>query len=459
MNPSLMLAVGMMIGLALAVAGLFRPFLGAVVFIVIHFVQPGELIPALAPLRIELVYGVLLIATIFAHRLSSPRHSLLQDKILYAVFLLLVSAALSVPFSVWRGGAITTILEMVKLIAVMILLTVMVDSKAHLRQMLWCMTAIGAWLACSSLSAFAHGQFYTLGKLERAEGMNSIVGGPNELAGLLMALLPLQVALFRTTRNIFPRVLLVVCGIASLAAISLTGSRIAVVGLLAIAVYYSFQSKQKVLTLVVCIVIASVTWKLLPTEYKTRYVTVESYANGGQLDASNQFRLEIWKAGEKIFLQSPIFGVGAGQFATAYGLTYLEQGLHRAWMNPHNLLIQVACELGIVGVVVFGYFVWQIAQAIRYVIRKKKMRGIELNYQTAVALSVMYVAVVIISLVSHTLYRPYWYILAGLVAANRNIVAATVKAPRKKVVDNEPPTEPSPELQSLEHSPAVPVDS
>ena len=44
------------LGGALAVVGLFRPFLGLLVLMTLHFVQPGEMVPALAPLRIELVY-------------------------------------------------------------------------------------------------------------------------------------------------------------------------------------------------------------------------------------------------------------------------------------------------------------------------------------------------------------------------------------------------------------------
>jgi len=51
----------------------------------------------------------------------------------------------------------------------------------------------------------------------------------------------------------------------------------------------------------------------------------------------------------------------------------------------------------------------------------------ELNYQVAVACAVMFVGIMILSSVSHTLYRPYWYLLAGLVAANRNILYAKLK--------------------------------
>lgn len=436
MNIGLILILGLAC-LILAIAGLFRPFVGILVFIIIHFVQPGELIPALAPFRIELVYGILLFARIFQQRASHPGAPILSDNVFRGALYLLGASILSVPFSVWPGGAANTSLDLVKHIAMILLFMLVVDSQSRLRQLLWCVAAVATWFAGSSLSAFAHGDFYkleyNLGALDRAQGINSIVGGPNELAGLLLALLPLLVVLLRCTRNIFARILLIAAGGALLAAIALTGSRIAIIGLLAMGIYYTVQSKQRLLTGVACVVIGATLWSNLPNAYKERYLTVESYAEGGQLDASNQLRLQIWEAGETIFLRRPILGVGAGQFPTAYGLFYL-QGRHAAWMQPHNLLIETGCELGIVGLIALFYFLWQIAKSIGVVLKKKNDPKLKLNYEMALACAVMFVGVAILSLVGHTLYRPFWYLLAGFVAANRNVACAFVRAPEPELV-------------------------
>jgi putative inorganic carbon (HCO3(-)) transporter len=426
MALSPILVICLMLGSVLLVVGLFRPFLGMLVFLVIHFVQPGELVPALDPLRIELVYGTLLAGVLIYRRVTIPGHSLFSDKILMSTVLLIGAGLLSVPFSVWRGGAANTVIDMIKLVTLLFLLTLMVDSETRLRMTLWCMAAMATWFAGSGLSAYAQGQFYALGKLNRAEGVNSLAGNPNQLAGLLLALLPLLIALFRSTRNIFARILLLTCGGLSLVAISLTGARIVAIALIALAVFYTLQSKHKFSTFLGCVLIACLIWHWLPVEYKQRYLTVEQYAQGGELDASNELRLEIWRAGGQIFLKYPIFGVGAGQFPTAYGMIILA-GRHAGWMNPHNLLIQVACELGIIGLIVFGNFLWQIIKGMADVIRKKRIRGIELNHQVAIACAAMFVGIVILSIVSHTLYGPYWYVLGGLVAANRNILRAKLQ--------------------------------
>src|ERR1700675_2437139 len=123
MSSNTILLICLVVGSVLLVAGLFRPFLGMLVFLVIHFGQPGELIPALAPLRIELVYGTLLIGILIYRRASSSGPSLLSDKILKGALLLVGAALLSTPFSVWRGGAANTVLELCKIVAILFLLT------------------------------------------------------------------------------------------------------------------------------------------------------------------------------------------------------------------------------------------------------------------------------------------------------------------------------------------------
>jgi O-antigen ligase len=181
----------------------------------------------------------------------------------------------------------------------------------------------------------------------------------------------------------------------------------------------------------------------MPVAYRLRYLTVQEYAQGAKLDDSNQLRLQVWEAGEKIFLAYPILGVGAGQFRTGYGMIYLA-GRHSAWMQPHNLLIQVACELGVVGLIALAYFLIQIAKGIRVALREKGKRGVELSYQVGVACSVMFVGTIMLSAAGHTLYRPFWYVLGGLIAANRNILLAKLQLEEEATNPDNPSGESSP---------------
>ena len=416
--------LGLVIGGALALAGLFRPFLGLLVLTAIHFIQPGELVRALNVISIERSYAIALLLVFVIHRLSTPGRPLLSNRVVLASLLLVGSAFLSIPFAVWRGGAFEQTIELIKNVILLVLIFGLVDTNARMSKVLWLMVGLFAWFAGSALITYSQGQFAFAEGIERAEGINSMAGGPNELAGLILAFFPFLIALLRSTHSILIRLLLLACGSLGLAALVLTGARAAMIALIIVGAYYVLRSRHKIAWLLACVALASIIWIGMPQSYRDRYLTVKQYALGGQLDASNEFRLRIWKAGWRMLLDHPLLGVGAGQFPTAFGTTYAGRA-HIAWMNPHNLFLQVACELGIVGLIVFIYFVIQIVKQIRHLPRRESNPLVELNFQVATACGAMLIGVMAMSVVSHTLYRPYWYLLGGLVAANsRNAWAA-----------------------------------
>ena len=416
--------VGLVIGGALALVGLFRPYLGLLVLIAIHFIQPGELLPALDVIHIERSYAIALLVVFVLRRLTTPGRPLLSNRLVLASLLLVGSAFLSIPFAVWRGGAFAQTTELIKDVILLVLIFGLVDTNARMSKVLWLMVGLFAWFAGSALIAYAHGQISLQERIGRAEGINSMAGGPNELAGLILALLPFLIALLRSTHSILIRLLLLACGSLGLAALVLTGARTGMLALIIVGAYYVLRSRLKIVWFLACVALACIIWIGMPQAYRDRYLTVKQYASGGKLDASNELRLRVWKAGWRMLLDHPILGVGAGQFPTAYGTSYVGVA-HVAWMNPHNLFLQVACELGVVGLIVFIYFVIQIVKQIRHLPRRESSPLVELNFQVATACGAMLIALMAMSVVSHTLYRPYWYLLGGLVAANsRNAWAA-----------------------------------
>ena len=81
---NVLMIVGGLIGVVLAFRGLFRPFLGLVVLMTLHFIQPGELIPALAPLRLELIYGILMLVILLWTKASVIGELIKTDSIVRA---------------------------------------------------------------------------------------------------------------------------------------------------------------------------------------------------------------------------------------------------------------------------------------------------------------------------------------------------------------------------------------
>lgn len=428
----ILIAFLVLIAIVLAIRGLFKPFLGLLVLMTLHFVQPGELFPAIAPLRIELVYGIAIFVVLVVKKGGDVWTSMKTDPVLKATLILLLDIGATIPFAIWRGGAFAMFVEVLKVVILQIVMTAFIDTQDRLKYILWLLVGFMTWFSGSTLSAYLHGQFYSLnqtfGTLNRAEGVSSLVGDPNELAGILLALLPFLMALVTCTKNVFARLLLIVSGLMTLYVLGLTGARIVFLALFPMSIYYILRSKRRFLSLAIAVIIGIGLWSSLPLMYRDRYLTVRSYAEGGQLDASNELRLEIWTAGWRMFQDHPIIGVGAGQFATAFGTKYSGK-MHGAWMQPHNLYLQVVCELGLVGLFVFGNLLRQMLKAIREGLRVRTLPGLEINYQFAVACTMMFIGNLFIGTVSHTLYRPYWYILAGLVASNVNVLRAKQSSP------------------------------
>ena len=408
--------LGMLIVCPLALSGLFRPFTGLLVLVTLYFVQPAELLPALQPFHIERTYAIALMVVFFLRRGSAPKRPILNP-ILRAGIALLGVAALSVPFAIWKGGALETTINLAKLITYLFLLSTLIDTRDRMRKVLWLLAGILAWMAGTSLFSYLQGNFLFTQGIERAEGETSVVGGPNELAGIILLLLPLVFALWRCSERIVARFFLLGLMLLALAALIVTGSRAALIALSLMAVFYIFHSRHKVASLTLCVAATVVFWLAMPQQYQTRYMTPVHFAQGARLDPSNELRVRIWKAGWQMFLDHPILGVGAGQFGTAYGTVY--SGVrHGAWMNPHSLFFEVIAELGLVGLVAAGYFLWQLAKASFFLLGFHSDKPEGLEYQLALAFGAVLLGIAFASIFGHTLYRPFWYFSGGLVAAS-----------------------------------------
>ena len=414
------------VAFAIAVVGLLRPFVGLLVLILIRFLQLAELVPALAPFRVELVYGLLLLLSFVVHRASTPTAPSLTSPILRAALMLLGYATLTVPFAIWRGGALDQVITLAKLVFILFFIATLIDSSFRLRSIVWVLAGLLAWYAGSALRSYARGELVFAQGVERAVGVTSVVGDPNALAGLIVGLLPFLIAAIRFTRMVAARLLLLLVFPLAVGTVVVTGSRASMLALVAVGIYYVLHSKHKVLSFVCFVALACVTWVGMPEQYQQRYLSPSRYAQGEEMDASNELRLRIWKTGWRMFLDHPVLGVGAGQFRTAYGTVYSGVA-HGPWMRPHNLLIQVGCELGLVGLVIFGYFVFQIVKANRSILQLKGRSAYKVNYEVAVACGALLVGVAVVSVFGHTLYRPYWYLLGGLVGANRFLVDAAAQ--------------------------------
>jgi len=88
----------------------------------------------------------------------------------------------------------------------------------------------------------------------------------------------------------------------------------------------------------------------LPQSYLDRLVSISN----AEMDdtGSREARQVVFAEGLAAFLAHPLTGVGAGQFKN-----YNPEGRVEAWRETHNVVLQVAAELGVAGLMCFGFLI------------------------------------------------------------------------------------------------------
>jgi len=84
---------------------------------------------------------------------------------------------------------------------------------------------------------------------------------------------------------------------------------------------------------------------------------------------SIRMRLIIWKEALQLFLEHPFFGVGTGGFSV-----HLPQ-YFSGWY-PHNIILEILSEHGIVGFIIFSLFLWAVGKSLRFIFRESREKNI-----------------------------------------------------------------------------------
>lgn len=191
----------------------------------------------------------------------------------------------------------------------------------------------------------------------------STLGNPNLLAAYLIPLVPLSLSIGVVAlwaKKIWLYVPAFLATIALTIATLLTGSRGAYIGIatalftfLLIAAARCWQLKPKlrpaiVLTLIAIPILAWFALHKIPS-FEQRFSSIFA----GSEHSSNAFRLQVWHASWKMFLDNWWFGIGPGNktFILAYGL-YMTSGFDA--LGTYCVPLELAVETGIFGLLSFG---------------------------------------------------------------------------------------------------------
>lgn len=338
------------------------PFWGLLLFFVLIYAAPGEWIAALSPFQLAKWVAILsLVALLLVKtRVREPLFLTAPETLLLLTFIAV--CGISALEALWKQLAAATFLESAKFVIIYLLIINVLLDLERLRQSLWVMVLGGLFPALGTIYRF-------ISKTALVEGYRGAwvgpFGDPNEMAYSLIVLVPLLWLLFQREKRGIARLLLMGVLGAYLLAIYVSFSRGALVSMGVVFLLLVLRSRQKIpaLALAGVILIGAVAWA--PARYWERAWSIVEF----QRDDSAMGRIYAWETGLAILRDRPLFGAGIGCYILAWPL-YAPPEAGKFWRAPHNTLVEVLGETGLVGASLFGALLLTTVRDLRRIRRK-----------------------------------------------------------------------------------------
>lgn len=158
----------------------------------------------------------------------------------------------------------------------------------------------------------------------------------------------------------------------ALLAIGMTMSRGGMVGAIPALVFCWLKSRNKAVGLGLAGAVLAGGLLFAPADLKERFQ--EEFASIADTEAGTAgTRRYFWDLSVQMFLERPVFGVGASCWGNALYSGLIEEPERRAHMTPHSVYFQVLTELGL-----FGTFCWMGMLAATF-FALRSLRGERLN--------------------------------------------------------------------------------
>jgi len=245
------------------------------------------------------------------------------------------------------------------------------------------------------------------------------IGSANYYGMLTMLSLPFAFFWFRTTESKLIKRLLMLYAVMTFASVFFSGTRGALLGTLFFVFLNMRSFKQVVRSFLLLTTLVSITYFALPDYLQYRYFGLlidkeYSFEIDERTDeiskSSAEGRLEGLYDGWALALQNPVLGFGPGGSPLARAQVRDEAMEYNFQM--HNLYGQILGELGFVGLFIF------LVTIVVYLIKLRKLKSSHVDDPVFINARVFLQNFIILFLyygmVSHTLYRYYWFFVFAI---------------------------------------------
>lgn len=343
---------------------------GLLAFTAVLLLRPQDSIPGLSALHLAEVCAIIGLAPMLMYRFAQriPVFRVTPETVALMAFgaVMLVT----VPFSIWPGGALSTFTEsFAKMVLVFILMVNTLTTPKRLERLTWLVVLCCGFIAARSVFDYVRGA--NLVENGRLSGpVSGIFGNPNDLALNMVTFMPAAALVaLSPRRNRSERLVAAAITVLMLAVVVFTKSRAGALGLvitLAAMVILGRKVRPGLGAIAIIGVLAATPF--LPDSFWSRmYSIVDEKQDKQEYTGSREARRIVMQEGWDAFVEHPITGVGAGQFKA-----YNPPQRRERWRETHNMLLQVAAETGLFGLIAFSFL---LVRAAIVAVRTRRILG------------------------------------------------------------------------------------
>lgn len=328
-------------------------YLGLLGFTAVLYTRPQDQVPGMSAIPFAEITAIIGLSAMLFGRISRglPFSRVTPELIAVGAFGFVI--LLTAPFSVWPGGSVKAFTDVfVKIFLIYLLMVNTLTTPERLHRFMTIVVIASGYLSTRAMFDYLRGvNLVENGRVQGAIG--GMFRNPNDMALNMVAVLPLCVLVAIRANKSLPKILCLFAGLTMIGAIIASQSRGGFVGLAMMVLILGFQLARRKPAVVGGGVIALLlVLPFAPSSYWERMASITDSSRDahGSREARRILLGEAWTT----FLTFPLHGVGAQQFQS-----YNPPGRVETWRETHNVILQVAAELGILGLAVFGYLLWR----------------------------------------------------------------------------------------------------
>lgn len=379
-------------------------------FMISWFLHLGSRVPFFGLIRFDFLLLAVLAVLAF---LTAIGQNQVGNRTEYLLRTLILYSILAIPFVEWPGSVINNgIPDLIKALVFFYFTISFVETEKDLKLIVFTFVACQSFRILEPLylhitegywgsSAFMADQTF----LDRLAGAPFDVINPNGLAFVICTTIPFLYFLRELSWKIW--IAYACLTPIFIYALMLTGSRSGMIGILIIFLGILVRSKRRIILGLSVMLVTILGFPFLSPDMQDRYLS--TFGKGEKNIATAAGRQEGIMHDLDVALRRPIFGHGLG--------TSLEANSHfgGVYLRSHNLYAEVAQELGLVGLVIFIWFMKSIFSNFiqtNKILSQQHMSGFLPKFVNAMQVWLMMNFV--FSFASYGLSGYVWYFFAGI---------------------------------------------